>query len=168
MTWLRFGTEPTPIGTAVIAVTDEGLVALEITEAPPELVLEPAMHRLAAVAEHDPVAVEPVARQLREYFDGERAEFDIAIDWRLVRGFTRAALEAVCRIPYGETASYGEVAVWAGAPRAARAVGTACATTPISVVVPVHRVVRSDGSLGAYGARPELKRFLVNLERAIE
>ncbi len=93
------------------------------------------------------------------------SEFDIPLDWRLVRGFTRDALEAVRDIPYGETAGYGEVAILAGSPRAARAVGTACATTPFSIVVPVHRVVRSDGSLGEYGGHPEVKRFLIDLEQ---
>ncbi len=88
------------------------------------------------------------------------------LDWRLVRGFTRAALEAVREIPYGETAGYGEVAAHAGSPRAARAVGTACATTPFSIVVPVHRVVRADGSIGEYGGHPEDKLFLLDLERA--
>lgn len=165
MTSLRFGLEPTPVGTAVIAVSDDGLVALEITEAPPEFALEQISHRLGASPVHDPEAVVEIASQLREYFDGDRAEFDVAIDWRLVRGFTRAALQAICDIPYGETASYGEVAIAAGTPRAARAVGTACATTPICLVVPVHRVVRADGSLGEYGGRPEVKRFLVDLER---
>jgi methylated-DNA-[protein]-cysteine S-methyltransferase len=106
------------------------------------------------------------AAQLDEYFAGQRRAFDLPLDWRLVRGFTRAALEAVCEIPYAETAGYGEVAILAGSPRAARAVGTACATTPFSIVVPVHRVVRADGSLGEYGGQPEVKRFLVDLERA--
>ncbi len=69
-------------------------------------------------------------------------------------------------IPYGETAGYGDVAVLAGSPRAARAVGTACATTPFSIVVPVHRVVRADGSLGEYGGHPEVKEYLVEFERA--
>jgi methylated-DNA-[protein]-cysteine S-methyltransferase len=103
--------------------------------------------------------------QLDEYFDGDRERFDLPLDWRLVRGFTRAALEAVRSIPYGETAAYSEVAIAAGAPRAARAVGTACATTPFSIVVPVHRVVRADGSLGEYGGRPDMKKFLLELEQ---
>lgn len=165
MTSLRFGIHPTPVGSAVIAVTDDGLVALELTDAPPEFALQAVALRLGAVPQHDPAAIEHVARQLDEYFEGDRTDFDVEIDWTMVRGFTRAALEAVCAIPYGETASYGEVAVLAGAPRAARAVGTACATTPISIVVPAHRVVRADGSLGEYGGRPEVKRFLVELEQ---
>ena len=73
--------------------------------------------------------------------------------------------DALTEIPYGETAGYGEVAITAGSPGAARAVGTACATTPFSIIVPVHRVVRSDGSLGEYGGHPEVKRYLLDLER---
>lgn len=164
MTTLRYGLEPTPVGLAVIALTDDGIVALEVTDAPPAFALEDLARRVGAMPELDPEAAEPVARQLREYFDGDRAHFDLALDWRLVRGFTKAALEAIRDIPYGETASYGDVAVMAGVPRAARAVGTACATTPFSIVVPVHRVVRSDGSLGEYGGHPERKTFLIELE----
>jgi methylated-DNA-[protein]-cysteine S-methyltransferase len=123
---------------------------------------------LGATVDHDEddVLANDAALQLDEYFAGERRDFDIALDWRLVRGFTRAALEAVREIPYGETAGYGEVAVSAGSPGAARAVGTACATTPFSIVVPVHRVVRADGSIGEYGGHPEVKAFLLELERA--
>src|SRR5690606_12162945 len=149
-----------------IAVGDAGLLALEFDEAPPEHTLEPVMQSRGAVAVHDPTAVEHIAAQLREYFAGERTAFDVDIDWSLTHGFPRAALQAICEIPYGETAAYGEVAISAGSPGAARAVGTACARTPISLVVPVHRVVRSDGSIGRYGRHPEVKRFLVDLERA--
>ena len=138
MTPLRFGTEPTPVGTAVIAVGDAGLLALEFDEAPPEHTLEPVMQSRGAVAVHDPTAVEHIAAQLREYFAGERTAFDVDIDWSLTHGFPRAALQAICEIPYGETAAYGEVAISAGSPGAARAVGTACARTPISLVVPVQ------------------------------
>ena len=165
MTSLRYGLEPTPVGLALIAVTDDGLVALELLDAPPDFALERIALAVGVAPEPDPVAVEHIAAQLREYFDGARQAFDVDIDWRLVRGFTRAALETVCDIPYGETASYGEVAVRAGAPRAARAVGTACATTPISLIVPAHRVVRADGSPGEYGGHPEVKVFLLELER---
>jgi methylated-DNA-[protein]-cysteine S-methyltransferase len=73
----------------------------------------------------------------------------------------------VCEIPYGEVASYAEVAIAAGSPGANRAVGTACARTPISIVVPAHRVVRSDGSIGEYGGHPERKRYLLDLEERV-
>nr|WP_205827308.1 MGMT family protein [Microbacterium excoecariae] len=81
-------------------------------------------------------------------------------------GFAAEALRLVAEIPYGETASYGEIAARAGRPRAARAVGTACRFTPITLVVPAHRVIRSDGSVGEYAGREDVKRFLLDLEGA--
>ena len=182
----RYRVHPSPIGDILIVTTADGIVTLHPFDGPLHAEIERVALRLRALPisdETDAAAPgsapdsgdEPAdeaggvfdvaVAQLDEYFDGDRHEFDLPLDWRLVRGFTRAALEAVCDIPYGETASYGEVAISAGIPRAARAVGTACATTPFSVVVPVHRVVRADGSLGEYGGRPEMKRFLIDLEQ---
>lgn len=102
--------------------------------------------------------------QLSAFFAGKRAQFDIPIDWQLVHGFARAALQAVCTIEPGTTASYGEVAILAGRPGAARAVGSACRRTPLSIIVPVHRVIRADGSLGGYGDHPEHRRLLLRLD----
>lgn len=174
----RYRVHPSPIGDILIVVADDGIVTLHPFDGPLENEIERVSLQLHAVpvpdgredaadaaatdAEPDPFGA--AEAQLDEYFDGTRTRFDLPLDWRLVRGFTRAALQAVCDIPYGETAGYGEVAISAGAPRAARAVGTACATTPFSIVVPVHRVVRADGSLGEYGGRPDIKRFLIDLE----
>jgi methylated-DNA-[protein]-cysteine S-methyltransferase len=176
----RFRVHPSPVGDILIVTTTDGIVTLHPFDGPLHAEIERVALRLRALPVPDETVPTPpgsasaadvaalfdaAIAQLDEYFDGDRREFDLTLDWRLVRGFTRAALEAVCDIPYGETASYGEVAISAGVPRAARAVGTACATTPFSVVVPVHRVVRADGSLGEYGGRPEMKRFLIDLER---
>ena len=166
MTSFRHRIISTPMGRALAVSAPEGLVALEVGDEPPEF----ALARLGVALGEFPVPAEgselmEVERQLVEYFDGVRRTFDIDVDWRLVRGAHRAALQAICEIPYGETASYGEVAVLAGMPRAARAVGTACARTPFSIVVPVHRVVRADGSIGEYGGRPGIKRLLLDLER---
>lgn len=164
---IRFLLHPSPLGDVIIVTTDDGVVTLHVLHDPLETELERLSRVLRSLPDHDDddAVARAAALQLDEYFAGTRREFDIALDWRLVRGFTRAALEAVREIPYGETAGYGEVAVATGSPRAARAVGTACATTPFSIVVPVHRVVRADGSIGAYGHHPEDKRFLVDLER---
>lgn len=175
----RYRVHPSPVGDILIVVTEDGIVTLHPFDGPLDSEIERVSLRLHAApvpddegdaagtasprVEADPFEV--AAAQLDEYFDGARTHFDLPLDWRLVRGFTRAALEAVCDIPYGETAGYGEVAIAAGTPRAARAVGTACATTPFSIVVPVHRVVRADGSIGEYGGRPDIKRFLLDLER---
>ena len=164
MTFAAFSFHPTPVGDAFIVVTDEGLVSLDVLDATRDSAIESASRALHAVPQHDERATQGVCRQLDEYFAGIRREFDLLIDWRLTQGFVRSALQAVCRIPYGETASYAEVAIDAGSPGANRAVGSACARTPISLVVPVHRVVRADGSIGEYGGRPDRKRFLLDLE----
>lgn len=161
---LRFATCDTPIGTAVAVLSDAGLAALRFTDDDPEHVLSSLLLPRTAVLVHDDPALAAVFLQLEEYFDGARRTFDLRLDLSSAGGFVRAALEAIRAIPYGETASYGEVAVRAGAPGAARAVGTACARTPLSVVVPVHRVVRADGSIGQYGADPDAKRLLLDLE----
>ena len=165
----RFQVHPSPVGDILIVTTSDGIVSLHPVHDAVDAELELLTRRLGATPEHEETdAAAVAAAQLDEYFAGERQEFDLPLDWRLVRGFTRAALEAVRDIPYGETAGYGEVAILAGSPRAARAVGTACATTPFSIVVPVHRVVRSDGSLGEYGGHPEVKQYLIDLERAAD
>lgn len=162
----RFVVHPSPVGDILIVTIDDAIVTLHPVHGPVENEIERVALRLRALPVPESTdAATAAARQLDEYFAGERRTFDLDLDWRLVRGFTREALEAVRLIPYGETAGYGEVAIAAGKPRAARAVGTACATTPFSIVVPVHRVVRADGSLGEYGGQPEVKRFLVDLER---
>lgn len=155
----------TPIGETTALFSDAGLAAFRV--GPREGALERLAHDHRIVprpVDDDPLGL---ARQLAEYFDGARRAFDVELDWRLAHGFSRDALRAACTIPYGETASYGEVAELAGRPRAARAVGTACRTSPFSIVVPLHRVVRADGTIGEYGAHPEVKRFLVDLEARV-
>ena len=173
-----FTVHPTPIGKALVVVTDEGLAALEILE----VRLSALDAALAATSGALHLRLEPdagasttaassvtaqVTAQLDEYFAGTRRAFEVPLDLRGVNGFFRAALEAVCEIPYGEVASYAEVAIAAGSPGANRAVGSACARTPISIIVPAHRVVRSDGSIGEYGGHPERKRFLLDLEQRV-
>jgi methylated-DNA-[protein]-cysteine S-methyltransferase len=164
---LHFLTLPTPVGEVLVAWRGDALVTLHPLHEPAEPELDRLAHRFGPL---EPGAEHPLGRraaeQLEEYFARKRRVFDLPLDLDGVRGFARAALEAIREIPYGETAGYGEVAIAAGSPGAARAVGTACATTPFSIVIPVHRVVRADGSLGEYGGHPEVKRYLVALERA--
>lgn len=167
----RYDFAPTPFGDALAVFSDAGIVAFDLSESEDPTVpwlLEGVSRRLGSVPEHDPGAADELSRLLDAYFDGEQIRFDehLSFDWRLTEGFTRSALQAVCEIPWGETMSYGEVAIVAGSRGAARAVGTACRLTPFSVIVPVHRVIRSDGTPGHYGAHPERKRFLLDLERA--
>lgn len=156
-----------PLGPILLTFIDDALVRLDVAHHGIDLARAEISQRLGVVPEPDPSVGADLATQLDEYFAGERRAFEIALDWRLVRGFTRAALEATRGIPYGEVASYGEVALMADAPRAARAVGTACASSPFSIVVPVHRVVRADGSIGEYGGHPEVKEHLLDLESRV-
>lgn len=168
----RYDFAPTPFGDALVVFSDEGVVRFDLSEAVDPTVpwlLEDVSARLHAVPVPDPGAADELAHLLQDYFDGSPVRFDehVSLDWRLIDGFHRDALQSVADIPWGQTASYGEVAVLAGRPGAARAVGTACRLTPFSIIVPVHRVVRSDGSVGQYGSHPERKRFLLDLETPI-
>ena len=111
-----------------------------------------------------------VVRQFDQYFAGQRVSFDLPLDLKGMTPFQRAALEAVKDVPYGAVASYGEIASRVGKPGAARAVGAAVAANPLSIVIPCHRVVRSDGTLGEYAYRtlgacgPHFKQQLLALE----
>lgn len=164
----RYDFAPTPFGDALAVFSDDGIVRFDLSEsADPSVpwLLEDVSRALGAVPEPDPGAADELSALLDSYFDGEPADFaDLPLDWRLVKGFALSALQTIRTIAWGETMSYGEVAVRAGTPGAARAVGTACRRTPFSLIVPVHRVVKSDGSPGHYGAYPERKRFLLDLE----
>ena len=162
----RYTVTPTPVGAAVAVFTSaDHLVALGTAD-DPLWVVDSVARELRGSLEPANADVAGLGAQLDEYFAGSRREFDLEIDWKLAKGFQREALQCVAEIPYGETASYGEVAEMAGRPRAARAVGTVCRFTPITLIVPAHRVIRSDGTLGEYAGREDMKRFLLALEGA--
>lgn len=166
----RYDFAPTPFGDALVVFSDEGVVRFDLSEgADPSVpwLLEDVSTRLRAVPLPDPGAADELAHLLDDYFAGVPIDFPehITFDWRLIEGFHRTALQAIAQIKWGETASYGEIAVLAGSPGAARAVGTACRLTPFSIILPVHQVVRANGSPGQYGAHPEHKRYLLDLER---
>ena len=105
-------------------------------------------------------------REIEEYFAGNRRGFDLPLDFALSSGFRQVVQRHLSDIAYGHTESYKDVAEIVGNPRAVRAVGTACATNPLPVVVPCHRVLRTDGTLGGYVGGAEAKAILLNLERA--
>lgn len=159
----------TPLGPVCVAATAEGIVRSDIPGADPDAVVEEVMARTGL----DPVEggdlVDRAADQITAYLTGELERFDLDLDWRLIgNGFYRDVLAVVAEIPYGETRSYGEVAELAGRPRAARAAGTALAGNPIGLIIPCHRVVRSDGSTGGYGgglSGTRLKQRLLDLEQ---
>lgn len=162
-------TADTPIGTLTLAATDAGLVRVAFPRGgTPALdeVMEELARKVSPRVAKLPRRLDPVRRQLDEYFAGRRRRFEVPVDLRLARGFRRQVLELLFeRVGFGETRSYGELALAAGSPRAVRAVGTAMATNPIPIVVPCHRVLRSGGALGGYGGGLEVKRFLLDLEQ---
>jgi methylated-DNA-[protein]-cysteine S-methyltransferase len=163
---VAYRTLDTPVGPLLLAATEAGLVRVAYTREGHERVLEQLATRVSPRVLLAPRRLEPAAREIEEYFAGRRRTFDLPLDLRLASGFRRAVLDHLPEIGYGTTASYAAVAAAAGSPRAVRAVGTACATNPLPVVVPCHRVVRSDGTLGQYAGGVEAKRALLDLEAA--
>lgn len=155
-----------PLGPILLGATHEGLVRVGLPAEGEDAVLAELGERVSLrllASSRD--SLTRARRQLEEYFDGQRREFDVPLDWQLTAGFRRAVLRATAQIPYGQTASYREVATEAGSPRAVRAAGSALATNPLAIVVPCHRVLRSGGGVGGYRGGPEAKAQLLSLER---
>lgn len=155
-----------PVGPLLVAATEQGLIRVAYAREDHDVVLQHLADKISPRILHAPGRLDAVARELDEYFAGARHDFDVPLDWRLSAGFRSTVLHHLHEIGYGQTASYAAVAKLAGSPKAVRAVGTACATNPLPVVVPCHRVVRSDGAMGGYLGGVEAKRLLLDLERA--
>jgi methylated-DNA-[protein]-cysteine S-methyltransferase len=164
---IAYRTLDTPVGTLLLAATELGLVRVAYGSENHDTVLQALADRISPRILHAPARLDTVATELEEYFAGRRRAFDLPLDWRLSAGFRATVLHHLAvDLAYGQTASYGTVAQLAGNPKAVRAVGTACATNPLPVVVPCHRVVRADGSMGGYIGGPDAKRALLILEAA--
>jgi methylated-DNA-[protein]-cysteine S-methyltransferase len=157
----------TPVGPLLLAATERGLVRIAYASEDYDAVLQALADRVSPRILHAPGRLDTAAAELDEYFSGRRRGFGLPLDWQLSAGFRRTVLQHLAHdVGYGRTASYAAMARLAGSPRAVRAVGTACATNPLPVVVPCHRVVRSDGRIGGYLGGPEAKRILLALEAA--
>jgi methylated-DNA-[protein]-cysteine S-methyltransferase len=162
---VAYATVEPPLGPLVAASTPRGLVRLAYTGAGGEdAVVEELAGKLSPRILEAPARVDEVRRELEEYFEGRRDQFDLPIDWSLSHGFTAKVLRQTARIEFGRTSTYAEVASRAGSPRAVRAAGNALGANPIPVVVPCHRVLRSGGALGGYTGGVERKEFLLRLE----
>lgn len=157
----------TPLGDLRLAASDFGLVAVEWAESQPEF--DAYLRKLKRPIQANTKRIAPYAKELREYLNGKRIAFTIPIDWTLFRPFQREALQAVFRIPYGETRTYSEIAVQINRPHAWRAVGRANATNPMPLVIPCHRVIGADGKLHGYGGGEGLptKEWLLKMEGAV-
>ena len=156
----------TPIGQLFVAATDRGLCRISY-DPETERVVEGLARTLGTRVLRAAKPVDPTRRQLEEYFEKRRTDFELDVDLRLAAGFSRRVLDELALVPYGETTTYGELARRAERPRAARAVGTVMNRNPIPIVLPCHRVVGSTGSLTGYGGGLERKEALLRLEGAI-
>ncbi|WP_293850388.1 methylated-DNA--[protein]-cysteine S-methyltransferase [uncultured Brevibacterium sp.] len=157
---LNYCTHPTPLGELLLVTRNGALVNVGL----PGQNIEPP--RPATVGTHDTGEhLGAITQQLDEYFSGQRTMFDMKTDLSETTDFRRAVLEHLVTIPYGETRTYTQVAEAVGRPRAVRAVGSACATNPVPIVIPCHRVLRSDGSLGGYAGGLDMKCTLLELEQ---
>jgi len=161
---VAYRTVDTPLGALLLAATEQGLVRVAYAREDHDLVLDQLAHRISPRVLRAPARLDAAAREIEEYFDRRRHTFDLPLDFRLSSGFRRIVLTHLPDIAYGTTASYAALALAAGNPKAVRAVGTACATNPLPVVVPCHRVVRSDGTVGQYIGGTEAKKSLLALE----
>ena len=165
---IAYAAVDTPLGVATVAATDRGLIRVMLPNEDRDRSLERLAREVSPRILEAPGQVEAPRRELDEYFAGRRRAFDLGLDLRLVHAaFYRQVLEALRKVRFGETLTYGEIAARAGNPRAHRAAGTAVGTNPLPIVVPCHRVVRAGGELGNYGGGPEMKRFLLELEGAL-
>jgi methylated-DNA-[protein]-cysteine S-methyltransferase len=155
-----------PIGTLVAAATPRGLATLSYEDfhGGVDAVLDSLAAKLSPRMLESPAKLDDVRRELDEYFEGRRRDFDLAIDWSLASEFTRRILKATAAIPFGQTSTYGKVAAKAGTPKASRAAGRALGSNPIPIVVPCHRVVGTSGKLTGYTGGLHRKIALLQIE----
>ena len=160
---VSFDVADTQIGPLLLAVTERGLCRISF-DPEPDRETETLARTFGVRVLRAPRELDSVRRELDEYFEGRRRDFDLPLDLRGREGFSRDILERLAKVPYGEVTTYKSLAVEAGNPRAARAVGTIMNRNPIPIVLPCHRVVGSNGSLVGYGGGLERKRLLLDLE----
>ncbi|MFF4963165.1 methylated-DNA--[protein]-cysteine S-methyltransferase [Streptomyces sp. NPDC001222] len=163
---VAYTTIDSPVGKLLLAATPKGLVRVAYAGEDHDRVLEALGQKLSPRILRAPKRLDEVAREIDEYFAKHRQVFDLTLDLSLSRGFRRLVQTHLPEIGYGQTRSYRDMAELVGNPKAVRAVGTACATNPLPIVVPCHRVLRTDGTLGGYIGGLEAKTALLNLEAA--
>lgn len=161
---VAYRTLDTAVGQLLLAATPAGLVRVGYPRQGHDQVLAELSARISPRILHAPARLDAVAVQLEEYLAARRHSFDLPLDLRLAHGFRRLVLDRLPTIAYGHTTSYAGLAADLGNPRAVRAVGSACATNPLPLVIPCHRVVRSDGTPGEYAGGAEVKQRLLQLE----
>jgi methylated-DNA-[protein]-cysteine S-methyltransferase len=153
-----------PVGTLLVAVSERGLCGISYD---PEHELDRLAREFGARVLRVPNAAERARRQLDEYFESRRREFDLELDLSPTAPFAREVLGELARVPFGETTTYGTLAARAGHPHAARAVGTVMNRNPVPIVLPCHRVVGASGALVGYAGGLDRKRLLLSLEGSL-
>lgn len=153
-----------PVGELLVAATDRGLCRIAYR---PDDALEELAGDFGVRVLRVPRRVDDIRRELDEYFEGRRREFDLEVDLSPVGSFHREALHELARVPYGQVTTYGALAAKVGHPKAARAIGGAMNRNPIPIVLPCHRVVGANGKLVGYAGGLERKELLLKLEGAM-
>ncbi|MEJ7722269.1 MAG: methylated-DNA--[protein]-cysteine S-methyltransferase [Ilumatobacteraceae bacterium] len=160
----RLPVDGQPVRLAAACGDGEGLVRIGLASEDHGAILDGLAETVSPRMLRSGRRTDPVVRQLDEYFSGDRRRFDVELDLHLVRGFRHDVLTHLVDVGYGTTVSYAVLAAASGNPRAVRAAGSACSHNPIPLVVPCHRVVRSDGSVGNYAGGSEMKVSLLAME----
>jgi methylated-DNA-[protein]-cysteine S-methyltransferase len=163
---VAYTTIDSPVGLLLLAATPKGLVRVAYDIEDHDRVLETLSQHLSPRVLRAPRRLDAATRELGEYFSRQRRVFDLPLDLSLSKGFRQLVQRHLPEIGYGQTRTYRQVAELVGNPKAVRAVGTACATNPLPVVVPCHRVLRADGTPGGYVGGPRAKKALLSLEAA--
>jgi methylated-DNA-[protein]-cysteine S-methyltransferase len=163
---VAYTTVDSPVGSLLLAATPKGLIRVAYDTEGHDQVLDTLAQRVSPRVLRAPKRLDAAARELEEYFGRRRQVFDLPLDLSLSKGFRQLVQRHLPEIGYGQTRTYGQVAALVGNPRAFRAVGTACATNPLPVIVPCHRVLPADGTPGRYVGGPAAKITLLNLEAA--
>jgi methylated-DNA-[protein]-cysteine S-methyltransferase len=164
---VAYRTIDSPFGPLLLAATARGLVRVAFSQEDHQSVLTRLATDVSPRLLRAPQRLDKAARELEEYFGRKRRAFTVAVDLQLAHGFRRAVLVHLRDIPYGRTQTYSAVAKAAGNPLAVRAAASACSHNPLPLVVPCHRVVRRDGSVGEYLGGPAAKQALLAMERAV-
>ncbi|HEX3737107.1 MAG TPA: methylated-DNA--[protein]-cysteine S-methyltransferase [Solirubrobacterales bacterium] len=162
---IAYTTADSPFGPLLLARTPQGLVRVGLPNEDADTLLADLAGRISPRVLEARGRLDEERRELDDYFAGRRRHFELPIDWQLSHGFHLRARQGIAAIPFGETRTYTDLAREAGNARAVRAAGSACSRNPIPLVVPCHRVLRSDGSLGGYAGGLEMKERLLELER---
>jgi len=155
---LSYWISPSPVGRLLLVGNADGLQSLQFQDGAHPLDIQPTWKKA-------PEPFGAVLEQLKEYFDGSRTRFQITLNLQGT-SFQRQVWQALQRIPYGRTVSYGEIARQVGSPNASRAVGAANGQNPVSIIVPCHRVIGANGQLVGYGGGLPIKTALLELEQS--